>query len=480
MNQNNSNLHSLAFVPPDTLRFSELIELVNQDWTLPDTRRRDMVSGLRRVAKALGLPSSDVPCYGRWLQPRLAKIGAISLGISSKSWQNAVSDARSAMALFGIVERRFSRISDLPPDWKMLWGHVLASNDNSIEFGLCRFVYFLGFRTIPPHEVCSDHAIAYREALICNEISKSPDVAYRAAINAWNLAVARIPEWPRITLSLPPKQILFRLEDKGFPENFIKEVDAFIAKLGTPDPLADDHRLTPLRPATLTLYRRRLMRLASELVHSGFPQQEIIDLRTLLDPAKFERALRMMLSRTDNKSTSMFSALAAVGCIVGKTIQIPMDEQEQIKKLAGRVAVKQNIGITKKNRARLRPLQNEKNQRRLILLPDRIFGRPNDKAKPYLVTLAREDALAIAILLVCPIRIKNVAEIRLDQHLQRPGNGQVFLVFDEDEVKNSRSLEFELPHDVVKMIDRHLATRSPHVCDRARLGFSRDEMEPGQ
>ena len=34
----------------------------------------------------------------------------------------------------------------------------------------------------------------------------------------------------------------------------------------------------------------------------------------------------------------------------------------------------------------------------------------------------------------------------------------------EEEVKNDRRIEFELPGHVAAMIDRHLQTRSPYLC----------------
>ena len=57
-----------------------------------------------------------------------------------------------------------------------------------------------------------------------------------------------------------------------------------------------------------------------------------------------------------------------------------------------------------------------------------------------------------------------MAEIHLEQNLQRPGDGRVFLVFEADEVKNSQRIEFELPESVVGMIDQHLACRTPLLC----------------
>lgn len=52
----------------------------------------------------------------------------------------------------------------------------------------------------------------------------------------------------------------------------------------------------------------------------------------------------------------------------------------------------------------------------------------------------------------------------MEQHIQRPGDGRAYLVLIEDDLKTDRPIEFELPSEVIRMIDRHLATRCPHMC----------------
>jgi integrase len=57
--------------------------------------------------------------------------------------------------------------------------------------------------------------------------------------------------------------------------------------------------------------------------------------------------------------------------------------------------------------------------------------------------------------------------IHLERTLHRPGDGRVFLVCTAEEVKNSQHTEFELPTETIRMIDQHVATRSPRLCPPA-------------
>jgi integrase len=454
-----------SFVPKQTPMFADLIGMLEENSSLKSTRRRDMISGLRRVAKALGLPPQDVYCHGRWLQPRLSKISPARLGISQKAWQNAVSDARAAMVHAGIVERRFNRITDLTQEWHNLWTQVLATESKSLQPALCRFVHFLNNHGVSPDQVCEEHALAYHKALVCNEISKSPEVAHRAAVNGWNLAADLIQAWPRIRLTLECRQKIIKLPDSQFPQGFIGEVDQLMARLSTPDPLAEDGPTRALRPVSIAQYRRQLIRFASEVVNSGVPVDQMQSLAVLLRPDMAERGLRQMLSRNGNESTTTIAEVAGRLRNFSKITNQPAETQTNLDRLARRLAVAPQQGMTRKNRERLRVLQNDKSMLRLLNLPDRLFANPpKGKANAYMKALAREDAVAIAILLVCPIRIKNLAGIHLERHIQRPGDGRAYLVLTEDDLKTDRPLEFELPKELIRMIDRHLATRSPHMC----------------
>ncbi|AXC48974.1 site-specific integrase [Paracoccus suum] len=455
----------LDFVPKATPMFSDVISRLIADETLDQTRRRDLISGLRRMAKALGRAPEDVPCYPPWLQPRLARVSPAGNGLSTKAWQNVTSDARAAMVQAEIVERRQHGISDLAGDWQALWREVLASRSPTLQPSLCRFVHFLNRRDVRPAQVGVEHAQAYREALIRNEIGKAPEVSYRAAVNGWNLAVKQIGAWPRITLPLESRQKRITLSERNLPKTLLEEIDALMHRLGQPDPFASHGRLRALRPDTVKQYRHRLLRFASELLHSGVAATEIKTLGSILDPTMVERGLRQMLTRTDGNITSAISEMATLLRGIGRDTEQPAEKQDKLAEFAKKLALPPRRGMTRKNRDRLRVLQDDKHLQRLLWLPERLFANPpKGTANAFTKALAREDAIAIALLLFCPIRAKNLAGIHLEHNLQRPGDGRVFLVLTGSETKNERPLEFELPRDLIRMIDGHLTTRCPQLC----------------
>lgn len=458
-----------AFVFPETPMFSQLITELNAEEALPETRKRDMVSGLRRVATGLNRTPDEVAADPTWLQPRIAKVAPAALGLSPKSWQNAVSDARSAMAHFGIVKRRHRHIDDLAPEWRNLWERVLASKDKTLSLALPRFVHYLNRIGVAPQEVTQAHGDGFLAALVANEISKSPEVGWINAINAWNLAVTRIEGWPQITLEKPRRQKVYKRADADLPADFMADLTALMQRMAKPDPFAEEGPTHPLRPHSITSYTRQLKRFASELLEAGVPAAEINSVTALCDPVRAEIGLRAMYERNGNQKNKLIAETAALLRNLANKLGLGDDIRKRLVKLAGQVAIPPQKGMTRKNRDRLRVLQDDKKLLKLLALPEKIFARESGKTKPYLAALAREDALAIAILINFPLRIKNIAGIHIEQHLQHMGDGKVFLVMAEDDTKTKAPLEADLPKDLVRMINKHLATRAPLLCPKGTV-----------
>ena len=73
-------------------------------------------------------------------------------------------------------------------------------------------------------------------------------------------------------------------------------------------------------------------------------------------------------------------------------------------------------------------------------------------------------ATAIEILLVCPLRMRNLAALRLDRHLLRLSRGGrriTHLVIDGDETKNEELVEWPLPEPSAKLVEAWVRTWRP-------------------
>ena len=120
-------------------------------------------------------------------------------------------------------------------------------------------------------------------------------------------------------------------------------------------------------------------------------------------------------------------------------------------------------GMTERNRARLRQFDDPENLRRLIDMPGAILaGLLKSEAVSYVGAVKLQSALAVAILLVAPMRIKNLAGLRLDRHLVLTRIGGVrHIVIPAQEVKNREALAFQVSEHLGKLLDAYLKHGRP-------------------
>lgn len=99
------------------------------------------------------------------------------------------------------------------------------------------------------------------------------------------------------------------------------------------------------------------------------------------------------------------------------------------------------------------------------------------RAAPERAAKLHETALAMALLFVQPIRIKNLASLDIEKHFRRDRRGRLTrIVIDGDEVKNSITIEIFLPEPVAERIERHLAVFRPILL----RGTSSNALFPGR
>ena len=123
----------------------------------------------------------------------------------------------------------------------------------------------------------------------------------------------------------------------------------------------------------------------------------------------------------------------------------------------------ETAGLTQKNRECLRQFADPEKLAALLKLPKRLvqdamrndLGRRRDAVKAAF-------AVAIAIELYIPIRIKNLADLQLDKHIRRYGE-KTILSIDAESTKNAQLIEAELPAEVTELLDVYTTTFRPRL-----------------
>jgi integrase len=175
---------------------------------------------------------------------------------------------------------------------------------------------------------------------------------------------------------------------------------------------------------------------------------QLVGLRSLVELEIFKKILRCRWEGECRKLTAYTHGLAGSLIAIAKEwVRVPNDALAALKATRHKLGALP-IGLTDKNKDLLRHFNDKGLLRRLVNLPERLWRHAAGELK----TSRREfidlqNALAIDILLVAPLRMKNLTALNFDEHIYWPeGQGKPALVeFKADETKNKVPLEFELP-----------------------------------
>jgi integrase len=144
-------------------------------------------------------------------------------------------------------------------------------------------------------------------------------------------------------------------------------------------------------------------------------------------------------------------------------VKVPSEHLEALRQLRKQVNPGAT-GMTARNRARLRQF-DPANVTRLVNLPEKIARRLLAEETPtYNEAIRMQSALAIAIVVAAPLRVKNLAGLTLDRHFVRAlpaPDTTTHLVIPSQEVKNGADLEFELPDSVCRLLDIYVTRFRP-------------------
>jgi integrase len=277
--------------------------------------------------------------------------------------------------------------------------------------------------------------------------------------------VASVPGWPPVLAPETGRTDLYVLPLEAFPASFAAELAAWQAAMRGDDLLADNGPGRPLRPATVQHQTRILRRFASALAHQGVAPAAITGLADLVRPEHVKRGLRFFLDRHGGKPSPGTTGMADVLLTLARRwLRAEEAQLRELQAIAKRIVCRQ-AGLTASNRARLIQFDDPRNIRRLLDLPRQLVERSGglpDAAAARLV----QSALAIAILLAAPLRLRNLAQLNLHRHVVRTGRGaraSVRLVIEREETKNREVLDYPLPNEAVRLLDRYLRHHRRHL-----------------
>jgi integrase len=170
--------------------------------------------------------------------------------------------------------------------------------------------------------------------------------------------------------------------------------------------------------------------------------------------------LRHLLARQEGKSTEALHGLA------GGLLAVARHHVEVNEITEGRLAsIVKNLdvggsGFRSKTRTRLAAFEDDRLLMTLLQLPSRLLIEAKNAKSPRRRKQLAELAIAIEMLIFAPMRVSNLATLRLGSSFRRLSLGREkrwLINIRSEEVKNSAELTFELPHDSHDLIEKALA-----------------------
>ena len=449
------------------MTLEDVVQAISAMEHLSRQRRQDLCSAVRRIATLQGRRPADIPADVEVIRRQIALFTPVAAGVTPRRWKNVRSLVGIALNLAGatVIRRRAVALS---PAWRDLLGRLRERRERD---RLSRFAGYCSSNDIPPDQV--DDAVVDRFAslLLKSSLIERPKQVHRNVCLTWNRAADAVPGWPAGRLAVPDNRRHHALPLSAYPATFGADLEGWLNHRAGTDLFSETGR-NPASPSTLQGDRRLLLQLAAALVRSGREPASITCLADLVAIDAAQSALKVLWDRAGGRKTGHLHNHGLLLVKLAKHwVRVPEAHLQRLRAMCKQVDPGQS-GMTERNRARLRQFDDDTNIARLINLPESIArSLPTNGPLTYQQAILMQSAVAIAILLVAPIRVKNLAALTLDRHIVRSGPGGVrHLVIPAHEVKNNVPLEFEVPQHVRTLLDIYIQRCRP-LLTREASGF---------
>jgi integrase len=306
--------------------------------------------------------------------------------------------------------------------------------------------------------------------LQANANLSDPHHCHRRSCRLWNEAAASVPGWPRVRVTLPnyrrPRE---SLPISSCPRSLQEELAAYLDFLGRgTDRFARGPRQPKLAESTVRQQEVEILLALSALVAAGREPASITSLACLVEPDAYETVLRHYLKNDEKQTPRPFAhglAITLLG-LARRWVKPGPEALEELRNLKGCLGP-QYTGFADKNDKLMLALEDPDTRAKLLLLPERLVEwaerAPPRSAGPRRVEVMVSLAVALAILRTAPMRIANLAGLRLDRHLTRPGGprSRWLIVIPAAEVKNTLDLAYRLDREATTLVDRFVERYRP-------------------
>jgi hypothetical protein len=229
---------------------------------------------------------------------------------------------------------------------------------------------------------------------------------------------------------------------------------------------ASGKRWQPAKASTIRTREAELRAFVRQAVRIGVRVDELTSLSRLLDPELVGRVLQSYADQNGGEPKTYTIELGwKLLSIARQTGCLNEVELERLNDLRAGLEEYRQDGMTEKNMAVIRQVMTASVWSEVVRLPALLMQEARDlrEQAPVKAAVRAQLAVAIGILTVAPVRLGNLAEIKLEENLIRPAGplSPYWLVFAHYDVKNRVKLEFDLKERLTGLIEEYLHDHRP-------------------
>jgi integrase len=446
--------------------FGDVLTSLETRQDLSATRRRDLCSGVRRIAALLGDAPERIPLELRAISAKLAKLSPAAAGVSPKTLHNLRSHFLAAVKASGLHSAQRSARVPLSPAWQAL---LQALSTRRAHLGLSRFARYASERDIAPPDVDNSTIEAFIATIRAETLHRKPNDLHRKVAQIWNEAAecsSRTLQSVQIPSFRHPPQ---RVDWSTLSDSFRADLDRYIKWCVGTDMFASDARPRAMAPRTVQLRRDQIHAAVTALIQTGVPPAGVASLADLVSPENLKRILRRRYEMSAGKENVFNKDLArSLMEIAYQWAKVDAATAAELRLLVEKLPAPAP-GLTSKNKQALRQFDDPQVLHRLVNFPRRAWAEVKKSTRHDRYTLAKAQvALAVGILCYMPIRPQNLATLGFDVHvfLKEGPDAVSSLELPASEVKNEMPLAFDIPPRLAKMLGEYRDDVAPKIIGR--------------
>jgi integrase len=454
-------------IKPNSL--AEVVTELMNDQDISEARRRDLISACKSTGRLVGLPLSDVRADIPVLRSLLSKVHPVKDGVSRKRLSNIKSDLAEALvrsrASFGLV----NELAATPSEG---WRAFLDTAEQPYQkWTLGRFSRYCTLQQAEPSQV--DQALLERYRALINEyylcgdpakIIKSTVVSFNVIVKKGGHGFAPLRQRERASYVSAPMS--------RYPVSLQADLNSYLDRLEKPDLFSEDAVMRPLRPMTLRNIRAHIRQILDAAVLAGIPPDQFQSLADIIDFQVLERAFEQIRSRHEGGvPTTLSNIMGSLLAIAKHYVKCPAATLSKMqaaqKKLQDKTGYRTSV-MSMRARQRMTQFEDPENIARLVNLPQQLIARADSRRGTHRASIDAMTACAITILLACPIRINNLANLVIGKHLKPMVKGKVIsysLHVDAAETKNRLAIDSVIEPPFANVIQRYFERHRKHLGD---------------